>query len=72
MAGSHSSGRPGGNPDLKQFQFEVQNPDGPLSSQVCIRISVQMKADIEQYLGSEWRYHVRLHLEKLIEARKRR
>lgn len=43
-------GRPGGNPDLKQHQFQAEG-DEPLSAKLSMRVTQSMLDELKQYDG---------------------
>jgi hypothetical protein len=58
MAGiKGKSGRPGGNPDLKEHQFSTDRPEA-LTKQMQLRVSESMWAEL-QALEGDWREFVR-------------
>ena len=49
--------RPGGNPQLKQYQF-TSDRDEPLTAKFTLRVSAKMLAELKG-LGDQWREFVR-------------
>lgn len=66
MPGTKSSGRPGGNPDIKQYGFKSDR-DEPLRSRLQLRVPDSMKQQLEQQ--DNWQEFVRQAIaEKLASA----
>ena len=45
MPGTHTSGRPGGNPDIKKYGFKTDR-DEPLRERLQIRVPASMKQQL--------------------------
>ncbi|MEN9871610.1 MAG: hypothetical protein RLZZ171_2602 [Cyanobacteriota bacterium] len=56
MPGTKTSGRPGGNPDIKKYGFKSDREE-PLVESISIRISASMKSQLKQQ--EKWREFVR-------------
>lgn len=56
MPGTKSSGRPGGNPDLKKYSFTTDR-DEPLRERLQIRVPASMKQELEA--KDNWQEFVR-------------
>ena len=65
MPGTQSSGRPGGNPDIKKYGFKTDR-DEPLRERVQIRIPTSMKKKLQE--KENWQEFVRETLQKALEA----
>ena len=66
MPGTKSSGRPGGNPDIKKYGFTTDR-DEPLRSRLQLRVPDSMKQQLEQQ--DNWQEFVRQAIaEKLQQA----
>ena len=46
MPGTKASGRPGGNPDIKNYGFKTDRPE-PLREKLQLRISASMKEQLQ-------------------------
>jgi hypothetical protein len=56
MPGTKTSGRPGGNPDIKKYGFQTDR-DEPLRERLQIRVPVSMKQQLAQQ--DNWQEFVR-------------
>ena len=56
MPGTKTSGRPGGNPDIKKYQFKTDR-DEPLRERLQIRVPTSMKNRLKQL--DNWQEFVR-------------
>ena len=56
MPGTKSSGRPGGNPDIKKYGFKSDR-DEPLRSRLQLRVPDSMKQQLDQQ--DNWQEFVR-------------
>ncbi len=56
MPGTQSSGRPGGNPDIKKYGFKTDRAE-PLRERVQIRIPTSMKKKLQEQ--ENWQEFVR-------------
>ncbi|MGL4883455.1 hypothetical protein C7B62_08745 [Pleurocapsa sp. CCALA 161] len=56
MPGTKSSGRPGGNPDLKKYSFTTDR-DEPLRERLQIRVPASMKQELKA--KDNWQEFVR-------------
>ena len=64
MPGTHTSGRPGGNPDIKKYGFKTDR-DEPLRERLQIRVPASMK---QQLLTQEnWQEFVREAIAKALD-----
>lgn len=59
--GNKNSGRPGGNPDIKNFGFKTEREE-PLLEKLQLRISASMKEEIKS--KDNWQELVRLAIAK--------
>jgi hypothetical protein len=64
MPGTKASGRPGGNPDLKNYGFTTDRPE-PLREKLQLRVSASMKEQLES--RENWQELVRDAIEKALE-----
>ncbi len=64
MPGTKSSGRPGGNPDLKKYGFTTDRPE-PLRESVHVRVSASMKKQLKE--KENWQEFVREAIAKALE-----
>jgi hypothetical protein len=56
MPGTHASGRPGGNPDIKEYGFKTDRKE-PLRERLQIRVPTSMKQQLQQQ--ENWQEFVR-------------
>jgi hypothetical protein len=56
MPGTKTSGRPGGNPDIKQYGFK-SNRDEPLRARLQLRVPDSMKQQLDRQ--DDWQEFVR-------------
>ena len=56
MPGTKSSGRPGGNPDIKKYGFKTDRSE-PLREKLQLRVSVSMKQELSA--KENWQEFVR-------------
>lgn len=68
MAGTLSSGRPGGNPELEKHQFKAKG-DEPLSEKISVRLTASTKQFLES-LGKDYPEFVREAIAEKIERHK--
>lgn len=61
MAGTKASGRPGGNPDIKEYGFKTARKE-PLSEQVNIRLGKSMSTKLKAL--DNWQEIVRKAIEE--------
>jgi hypothetical protein len=61
MAGTKASGRPGGNPDIKEYGFKTTRKE-PLSEQVNIRLGKSMSTKLKAL--DNWQEIVRKAIEE--------
>ena len=47
MAGTKASGRPGGNPEIKEYGFKTTR-DEPLSERIAVRVPKSMEAKLKE------------------------
>lgn len=64
MAGTKSSGRPGGNPNIKEYGFKTDRPE-PLIEKLQVRVSASMKEKVKS--RENWQEFVRDAIEKALE-----
>lgn len=64
MSGTKSSGRPGGNPDLKKYWFKTDRAE-PLREHLQLKVSASMKKKI--YEKEHWQEFVRNAIAKALE-----
>jgi hypothetical protein len=64
MPGTKASGRPGGNPDLKNYGFTTDRPE-PLREKLQLRVSASMKEQLES--RDNWQELVRDAIAKALE-----
>ena len=64
MAGTKSSGRPGGNPNIKEYGFKTDRPE-PLIEKLQLRVSASMKEKVKS--RENWQEFVRDAIEKALE-----
>jgi hypothetical protein len=64
MAGTKSSGRPGGNPDIKNYGFKTERPE-PLREKLQLRVSASMKEQLKS--RENWQELVRDAIAKALE-----
>lgn len=64
MPGTKASGRPGGNPDLKNHGFTTDRPE-PLRENLQLRVSASMKEKIRS--RENWQEFVRDAIAKALE-----
>ncbi|MDJ0535763.1 MAG: hypothetical protein QNJ70_25290 [Xenococcaceae cyanobacterium MO_207.B15] len=65
MPGTQSSGRPGGNPDIKKYGFKSDR-DEPLRERLQIRIPTSMKKKLEEQ--ENWQEFVRQAIAEKLES----
>lgn len=65
MPGTKSSGRPGGNPDIKKYAFKSDR-DEPLRSRLQLRVSDSMKQQLDQQ--DDWQEFVRQAVSEKLQA----
>lgn len=68
MAGTLSSGRPGGNPELEKHQFKAKG-DEPLTEKISVRLTPSTKQFLES-LGKDYPEFVREAIAEKIERHK--
>lgn len=68
MAGTLSSGRPGGNPELEKHQFKAKG-DEPLTEKISVRLTASTKQFLES-LGKDYPEFVREAIAEKIERHK--
>ncbi|AFY51348.1 hypothetical protein Nos7524_5658 (plasmid) [Nostoc sp. PCC 7524] len=68
MAGTLSSGRPGGNPELEKHQFQAKG-DEPLTEKISVRLTSSTKQFLES-LGKDYPEFVREAIAEKIERHK--
>ena len=66
MPGTQASGRPGGNPDIKQYGFKTDRAE-PLKERVQIRIPTSMKQKLQEQ--DNWQEFVRQAIAKALEEK---
>ncbi len=66
MPGTQASGRPGGNPDIKQYGFKTDRAE-PLKERVQIRIPTSMKQKLQEQ--ENWQEFVRQAIAKALEEK---
>jgi hypothetical protein len=64
MAGTKFSGRPGGNPELKNYEFKTDRPE-PLREKLQLRVSASMKEQLQS--RDNWQELVREAIAKSLE-----
>ena len=64
MAGTKASGRPGGNPNIKEYGFKTDRPE-PLIEKLQVRVSASMKEKVKS--RENWQEFVRDAIEKALE-----
>ncbi|MDJ0636764.1 MAG: hypothetical protein QNJ34_26530 [Xenococcaceae cyanobacterium MO_188.B29] len=64
MPGTKASGRPGGNPELKNYGFTTDRPE-PLREKLQLRVSASMKEKIKS--RENWQEFVRDAIAKALE-----
>jgi len=64
MAGTKTSGRPGGNPDIKKYGFKTDRPE-PLKEKLQIRITASMKQKLSE--TENWQEFVREAIQEKLE-----
>ena len=65
MPGTQSSGRPGGNPDIKKYGFKTDRAE-PLRERVQIRIPTSMKKKLQEQ--ENWQEFVRQAIAEKLES----
>ena len=69
MPGTKSSGRPGGNPDLEEYQFEQKYDwDEPCTAKMTLRLPPSLYAEIKKL--PNWQERVRIAIAKELEQAK--
>ncbi len=69
MPGTKSSGRPGGNPDLEEYQFEQKYDwDEPCTAKMTLRLPPSLYAEIKKL--PNWQERVRKAIAKELEQAK--
>ena len=69
MPGTKSSGRPGGNPDLEEYQFEQKYDwDEPCTAKMTLRLPPSLYAEIKKL--PNWQETVRKAIVKELEQAK--
>ena len=66
MPGTKSSGRPGGNPDIKEYGFKTNRAE-PLRENLQVRVSTSMMKQIKSI--ENWHEFVRVTLAKGLKER---
>ncbi|MGF1489375.1 MAG: hypothetical protein ACFBSE_19980 [Prochloraceae cyanobacterium] len=64
MAGTKSSGRPGGNPELKKYWFQTDRAE-PLREHLQLKVSASMKKQLKE--KENWQEFVRNAIAKALE-----
>ncbi len=64
MAGTKSSGRPGGNPDIKKYGFKTERAE-PLRESVNVRVPASMKKQLKE--KENWQEFVRSAIAKALD-----
>jgi hypothetical protein len=59
-----AKGRPGGNPDLKRYQFSTDRPE-PLTEKLSMRISAAMRSRLSAM--ENWHEFVRQAIQKALD-----
>ncbi len=65
MAGTKSSGRPGGNPNIKEYGFKTDRAE-PLVAQLNIRVPSSLKAKLKK--KENWQEFVRQAIIEKLES----
>lgn len=65
MPGTKTSGRPGGNPDIKKYGFKTDR-DEPLRELLQIRVATSMKQQLKQQ--DNWQEFVRQAIAEKLES----
>ena len=65
MAGTKTSGRPGGNPDIKKYGFKTTRPE-PLKEKLQVRITASMKKKLNE--TDDWQEFVRQAIQEKLES----
>lgn len=61
MAGTKASGRPGGNPEIKEYGFKTTRKE-PLSERIAIRVPKSMETRLKEL--PDWQEVVRKAIEE--------
>lgn len=71
MPGTNSSGRPGGNPNITDhsFQIEDESRDEPFDQHIQLRVTASMKAELKE-MGRDWIPFVREAIAEKLAASK--
>ena len=64
MPGTKASGRPGGNPDLKNYGFKTDRPES-LTAKLSMRVAPSMLAELKK--KDNWQELVREAIAKALE-----
>jgi hypothetical protein len=65
MPGTKTSGRPGGNPDIKKYGFKTERNE-PLRERLQIRVPASMKQQLKQL--DDWQEFVRQAIAEKLES----
>lgn len=69
MAGTHSSGRPGGNPGLRKYNYQLKG-DKPLNKAVMLRMPQDLYERIRRVFPEDnWQDGFRAKLEEIYEEK---
>lgn len=68
MPGTKSSGRPGGNPELKNYGFKTNRAE-PLREKIQLRVSSNMKKELSNQ--EDWQEFVRIAIAEKLESMKK-
>jgi hypothetical protein len=64
MAGTHASGRPGGNPGIAEWSYKLKGNE-PLDKVITVRLPARLYEKVRGERGANWQDDLRAVLEQV-------